>query len=256
MQKEGAPLPPPLHGAADQEARTHTPQNDARACRLLQTTKESNKKWKDAGLVKRYFVSDGYKAASAGRTPARCGRHDAACAEPAPARDRLPACRARAQVEYFDKSPAKDKKVKPRGVYDMRGVEMLTGPGLSGWSPDDTAPAWAIEVHVEKHSFVLDFGFKGERDQWLRLVTRPLLRPAASRRIVSRSKRGGCCPLDVGSRLEQELGEAGWRAAALPGNGASAASSACSLPAASRALKPPKARGAACHAPGQPPGSN
>ena len=60
-------------------------------------------------------------------------------------------------MDYYEKAPAKDKKAKARGVYDLREVEGLRKPD------DPTAPPFCIEVVVEKHDFILDFGYKGAR---------------------------------------------------------------------------------------------
>ena len=100
-----------------------------------QTSAETKKglKWKEASLVKRYFISDGFR------------------------------------VDYYDKAPVKDNKAKDgskaksRGVFDLREVESLSTP------TDPTAPEWCLMVQVEKHRFVLDFGYKGERNAWLRI---------------------------------------------------------------------------------------
>ena len=73
------------------------------------------------------------------------------------------------QVDYYDKAPVKDgkakdgTKAKSRGVFDLREVEALSKP------TDPTAPDWCVMVQVEKHRFVLDFGYKGERNAWLRI---------------------------------------------------------------------------------------
>ena len=73
------------------------------------------------------------------------------------------------QVDYYDKAPVKDgkakdgSKAKSRGVFDLREVEALSK------SNDPTAPDWCVMVQVEKHRFVLDFGYKGERNAWLRI---------------------------------------------------------------------------------------
>ena len=74
------------------------------------------------------------------------------------------------QVDYYDKAPVKDtgkskdgSKAKSRGVFDLREVESLST------TTDPTAPEWCVMVQVEKHRFVLDFGYKGERNAWLRI---------------------------------------------------------------------------------------
>ena len=126
-----------------------------------QTSAETKKglKWKEASLVKRFFISDGYRVWT----------------------NECPAMRAAlclhsvlhhaVQVDYYDKAPAdkttgksKDgSKAKSRGVFDLREVESLST------TTDPTAPEWCVMVQVEKHRFVLDFGYKGERNAWLRI---------------------------------------------------------------------------------------
>ena len=69
------------------------------------------------------------------------------------------------RVDYYDKAlqPGQESKIKPKGTFDLRDVAMLRPP------EDATAPQWALEVIVDDHGFVLDFGYRGERDMWLRI---------------------------------------------------------------------------------------
>ena len=62
------------------------------------------KQWKQAALVKRYFVSDGYRVLSG---PLALG-----IAEPAQVSELTTPS---AQVDYYEKAPAKDKKGKSKG---------------------------------------------------------------------------------------------------------------------------------------------
>lgn len=89
----------------------------------------AGKPWAASSIQQRYFVTHGYR------------------------------------VEYYARAPAAGAKVKSKGSFDLRAVSSLQ----PATDLDPSAPEHALEVTVDMHRIVIDFGYRDERDAWLHI---------------------------------------------------------------------------------------